>query len=695
MDFIRDCNDPHRFVRHYSQVDMIFKSKANYVGFVAIATMLAYGLAQSQSQHSIEDSTTMLHGEPDGVIHHNTFGGIPHSISQYFSDVATSLVGFLIGIILLVLTISVMFKVEHALADYDLIAYRCNQATQFIDDSTEYRPELQSWPVLVHGTTEVVDSVFDKETGFNAGGKTVRLKRVVEIYQWEETKHEEKRGEHTHVHYTYEAKWSETDVHSSNFHRAGEHQNVRREPGIHSMTIDASEVHVGAYELSAKQIDMLEAFIKCDVTQRTDEMNKVLSGKYNIEGNYLLLPGAGQHDNNVSLHHPMIGNMRIKYEAVFDHGPISTVGVLEGHSFRGFSKADAKVDETFQCCAVRDLESAPDLAELGLRDGLSDTHHHGSSNCSDMLGAATLYLDMGMDYLIGYAVKKEILLLEERKIDLDTIFQDSLNYTTCRVSLVRLGALISFIVSANLIFGPIPAVLEFIPFVNIGVDWAVTFFSVIFGIILNLIVFCAAFLFYKPEYMFLCSLGCSVFFFIGGNEHTDTVGALWLIISLVPLAIFIHNYMNQAGYENYVKAKLQELRNSLLSQRGSGGIPIAKDVKFANYSAIPSEDPTAPAFASAVVSTHKSTSEPVHIPVEPTEEPASAPVEPVEEPASASAGPAEGSASAPVEPTEEPASATIEPTVERASSSEGGGRGRRKSKHGGRGGRGGRGRNGK
>ena len=182
-----------------------------------------------------------------------------------------------------------MFKIEHALVDFQLISYRCNQATQIIDDSEIYQPEFDSWPVLLKGTTEALDSVsLDKETGFQADRKAIKLRRTVEMYQWDEERHEEQRGKHTHVYHTYEKKWLSWDQNSAKFEESG-HDNPKRNPDLSTITIKSNQVRVGIYEFSSKQIELLDAYEDCKLLRKTDTMDQVLPSDYEIEDDYILL----------------------------------------------------------------------------------------------------------------------------------------------------------------------------------------------------------------------------------------------------------------------------------------------------------------------------------------------------------------------------------------------------------------------
>ena len=171
---------------------MIFKRNTLRLAGVLCVALLSAVYSQIHAPSSATDPTITTNLNPqDGAINPNNFGGMPSSFSDYFSDIGNALWGTLFGILLLIFSIMVMFKIEHALVDFQLISYRCNEATQIIEDSEIYRPEFESWPVLLKGRTEALDSVsLDKETGFQADHTAIKLKRTVEMYQWDESVYE-------------------------------------------------------------------------------------------------------------------------------------------------------------------------------------------------------------------------------------------------------------------------------------------------------------------------------------------------------------------------------------------------------------------------------------------------------------------------------------------------------------------------
>jgi len=83
---------------------------------------------------------------------------------------------------------------------------------------------------LVHMTGKATTTEFLADPEFNVSANAIKLRRRVEMYQWEEKKESETRkkvggGSETVTTYKYEKAWSDRAIDSSNFKEASDHQN--------------------------------------------------------------------------------------------------------------------------------------------------------------------------------------------------------------------------------------------------------------------------------------------------------------------------------------------------------------------------------------------------------------------------------------------------------------------------------------
>ena len=154
------------------------------------------------------------------------------------------------------------------------------------------------------------------DTEFSISINTPKLKRVVEMYQWEEN---ETTDEDNHTTYSYKKVWDEDVINSNTFARSG-HDNPNSME-YKSKDFLAQNVKVGAYSLASDQIKMLNAneYLKI-------ENNTTLEG-YHIDGNYLT--------NSLDLDNPQIGDIKISWK-YNNWEKASVLAVVAGNTFTDY-----------------------------------------------------------------------------------------------------------------------------------------------------------------------------------------------------------------------------------------------------------------------------------------------------------------------------------------------------------------------
>ena len=178
--------------------------------------------------------------------------------------------------------------------------------------------------VVVSDKLNVIDEKVT-DTEFNISTKTANLQRKVEVYQWVENEETDEDGNKT---YSYEKKWSEDLIDSSEFKKGG-HENPSSVP-YSSEGFYAKEVKLGAFNLSTSQIERLSA----DTTYNAKETEP--KEGYTYQAEYLT--------NAKDVANPEIGNIRISWS--YNNWAETTVlAVQKGDSFAAFtSKKGKKVD---------------------------------------------------------------------------------------------------------------------------------------------------------------------------------------------------------------------------------------------------------------------------------------------------------------------------------------------------------------
>ena len=162
------------------------------------------------------------------------------------------------------------------------------------------------------------------DENFGVTVKTPILKRIVEVYQWEEDSHTNDNDVTT---YTYDKKWSSDLIDSSNFHNAG-HNNPAQKL-YDDKTFTSSNVKLNAFTLSNDQVNNLstkEKFINFN-------QEKINSLNLTVSNNYIT--------NSKDLNNPEIGDERISF--VYNNSTdISVLAVQTGNTFTSYVSSTGK-----------------------------------------------------------------------------------------------------------------------------------------------------------------------------------------------------------------------------------------------------------------------------------------------------------------------------------------------------------------
>ena len=180
---------------------------------------------------------------------------------------------------------------------------------------------------LVHlsGLADTQETLSDPE--FNVSVKAIRLKRTVEMYQWQEqSKSETKKklggGTETVTTYTYSKAWRDSLVNSGSFKNPEGHQN----PAVmqyQSTSANASAVTLGAFRLSPALISAITSFaaLPKDALPAPSGNMKAMPDGYYI--------GA-------DLNAPAIGDYKISYSVVMPTD-VSVVAKQVKDTFEAYS----------------------------------------------------------------------------------------------------------------------------------------------------------------------------------------------------------------------------------------------------------------------------------------------------------------------------------------------------------------------
>ena len=170
-------------------------------------------------------------------------------------------------------------------------------------------PENNGKLIIISGPLAAEDNRTDDF--FKISQRSIKMKRVVETYQW---------SQDCSTECTYIKIWSENTIDSSKFDDAHKNPDTQQ---YSSEEYVQSKVQLGAYTLSPKLVDDLHY----DTTMGPDEIMEVYAGNYDLVGEYIT--------NAADMDRPMIGDFRIHYEYVKDKD-VTVIAKQSGESFEAY-----------------------------------------------------------------------------------------------------------------------------------------------------------------------------------------------------------------------------------------------------------------------------------------------------------------------------------------------------------------------
>jgi hypothetical protein len=230
---------------------------------------------------------------------------------SWFSRLGSSVKNVFIGFILVIGSIVLLFwnegravKTEQSLKE---------GASAVVSVSSETKNPANEGK-LIHFEGEARTPSVLTDVDFGVGGSALKLKRIVEVYQWEENFKSDMKeklggGTETTTTYTYKQNWSDRIIDSSNFKESEAHKNPTTKRYENKEWL-AANVSVGAYEIPEDLLMALSGYQPFTVTsEMLTSLPYATQGQLELTGNMLYL----QASNSAM---PQIGNTRIRYEII-------------------------------------------------------------------------------------------------------------------------------------------------------------------------------------------------------------------------------------------------------------------------------------------------------------------------------------------------------------------------------------------
>lgn len=255
---------------------------------------------------------------------------------SWLGRIGGALTGILIGLILIVIAFPLLFWNEgRSVKEFKTLKEGGGTVLSVASDHVD--------PVnagrLIHITGNADTDAVLKDPVFGVSAKAIKLKRVVEMYQWEEksqskTEKQIGGGKKTVKTYTYRQVWSDKHIDSSDFKNPNGHQNPGAVP-YESARQTAEKVTAGAFRLSPSLVAKVDNYEPLPVTGEIPLQGPLKDKVIVHDGGFYI--GA----DPVS---PQTGNVRIKFYAAKPTA-ISVIAKQTGNSFEPYhTKAGGDIE---------------------------------------------------------------------------------------------------------------------------------------------------------------------------------------------------------------------------------------------------------------------------------------------------------------------------------------------------------------
>lgn len=244
------------------------------------------------------------------------------SVESWGSRIAGSLVGILVGVVLVLVSLVLLWWNEG----------RAVQTAKSLEEgggvvlpisADKIDPGNEGKLVYLSGLATTDETL--KDPVFNVSGQALRLSRDVEMYQWDESKEqqqEKKLGgkEVTTTTYSYNKGWHSSLINSANFEKQREHENPAAMP-YKNETYKARKVTLGAFILPAGLAGRISGDQQLSAAE--SQIPAKLRGKAQINGGKIYV------GSNPSA--PTVGDLMVSHKIV-NPATVSIIAKQSGSS---------------------------------------------------------------------------------------------------------------------------------------------------------------------------------------------------------------------------------------------------------------------------------------------------------------------------------------------------------------------------
>jgi hypothetical protein len=254
--------------------------------------------------------------------------------TSFFGRIGNALAGILFGLILL-LGSFVLLTWNEGRAIKTEKRLKAGAGMVVSLPSAEALPENEGKLVHFTGTASAGGPVEDPAFGLSA--EALRLRRSVEMYQWEQSEDSETKqklggSEETTTTYSYSKGWSSTAIDSSQFEVPEGHSNPSSMP-VNDATFEAEGIHVGKFDLPPNLVDSIDNFTPRSITA---EEAQAAAGLHQMP---IHVVSGGVFYLGEDPATPAIGDVKITFEEALP-GPVSVIARQLGTTLEPFTVED-------------------------------------------------------------------------------------------------------------------------------------------------------------------------------------------------------------------------------------------------------------------------------------------------------------------------------------------------------------------
>ena len=246
---------------------------------------------------------------------------------SWFGRLGNAFKGIVVGLILFIIAFPLLFWNEgRAVKRHKTL----NEGSGMVVSISSERVNPENEGKLVHVTGRATTNERLSDPEFGISGNVLKLKRRVQMYQWEENSTSETRkrvggGTETITTYTYNKVWTEGVINSGNFKKSTDHRNPSSMM-YQTQTVVAKNVSLGEFKLSNSLVDKISNFSLWPVDEDTTIPER-LRGRISKHDNGFY---AGFDPAN-----PQIGDLRISFDVV-QQTDVSIVSKQISNTFEPF-----------------------------------------------------------------------------------------------------------------------------------------------------------------------------------------------------------------------------------------------------------------------------------------------------------------------------------------------------------------------